>query len=324
MGDQCARPSTTAAKRLYLLSDEPWPRSAKIEVVGIEVLRTAAPGEEAPRSITIPFENGVVKVAKGSNVSLKVAAAWRPRPRSCRSNAPSITARSKRPTASRGERGSVTMSNFRDTSDWRNFWFDNKPFKGVLSTIEFDVVGYDHRVSGYRLEVVDSPAVVETLLDLTYPPYMVDEATSSHLPVTDQPYLPAGHVHSRWARRSRCKFKSNKPLQQAEIVASDTRRARRRSTFPPAQPTARAFRLSRFDALTGSVTLEVSLLDADNVATERPYRVFLTAIEDQPPQVEVAPEGHRQRGDARRGDSRSRQNQRRLWRRRNLVRRPSQ
>ena len=43
------------------------------------------------------------------------------------------------------------MSSFRDTSDHRNFWFDSKPFKGVLSTLEFDVVGYDHRVSGYKL-----------------------------------------------------------------------------------------------------------------------------------------------------------------------------
>ena len=32
-----------AAQRLYLLSDEPWPRSANIEVVGIEVMRNASP-----------------------------------------------------------------------------------------------------------------------------------------------------------------------------------------------------------------------------------------------------------------------------------------
>src|SRR5687768_2528443 len=51
----------TAANRLYLLSDEAWPRSARIEVVGIEVLRTAAPGQEAPRSLTVPFDkSGVV------------------------------------------------------------------------------------------------------------------------------------------------------------------------------------------------------------------------------------------------------------------------
>jgi hypothetical protein len=42
------------------------------------------------------------------------------------------------------------------------------------------------------------------------------------------------------------------------------------------------------------VTLEISLLDADNVTTERPHKVFLTAVEDRPPLVEV-----RLRGSAR-------------------------
>ncbi|HMC10614.1 MAG TPA: hypothetical protein VKH44_04965, partial [Pirellulaceae bacterium] len=67
-----------AAQRLYLLSDQPWPRSAKIEVVGIDVMRYAAPGEESQRALTIPFEGNVVKVARGANVSLKVRAAQAP------------------------------------------------------------------------------------------------------------------------------------------------------------------------------------------------------------------------------------------------------
>ena len=40
-----------AAERLYLLSNEPWPRSAFIEVDGIEVIRQAAIGEDSPRSL---------------------------------------------------------------------------------------------------------------------------------------------------------------------------------------------------------------------------------------------------------------------------------
>src|SRR6187551_3051032 len=119
----------------------------------------------------------------------------------------------------RGERGSVTMSSYRDANEWRNFWFDNKPFKGVLASIDFDVVGYDHRASGYRLEVVDSPAIVETSMDLVYPKYMVDEATSSHLPALGQPYLPAG-TFIPVGTQVTLKFKTNKYLQQVEIVSS--------------------------------------------------------------------------------------------------------
>jgi hypothetical protein len=277
-----------AGRRLYLLSDEPWPRSARIEVVGIELLRSIAPGDEGPRTITVPFEQNVVKVAKGTNVSLKVRAAQAPEaevvPQQC-----TVYYRTLKGGAHvRGERGSVTMSNFRDTTAWRNFWFDGKPFKGVLSTIEFDVVGYDHRASGYKLEVVDSPAVVETRLDLVYPQYMVDEATSSHLPVENQPYLPAG-TFVPVGTQVTLKFKTNKPLRQAEIVPSD---GGERTTIDISSaakdPQSFAYRI---DALRGSVALEISLLDTDNVTTERPFRVFLTAIEDQPPHVEVTLKG---------------------------------
>jgi hypothetical protein len=278
-----------AAERLYLLSDKPWPRSAKIEVVGIEVLRASAPGEETPRTFTVEYgEDKVVKVAKGSNVSLKVRAAQAPEaqvvPQSC-----TIYYRTlKTGERIRGERGSVTMSNYRDAGAWRNFWFDNKPFKGVLASIDFDVVGYDHRASGYRLEVVDSPAVVETVMDLVYPKYLVDEATSSHLPAMDQPYLPAG-TFIPVGTQVTLKFKTNKNLVQAEIVSSDSGE-RHVIELSPGAENRQSFEY-RIDSLPGSVTLDVSLVDTDNVATERPFRVFLTAVEDQPPQIEVGLKG---------------------------------
>jgi len=277
-----AKAFDTATKRLYLLSNESWPRSASIRVVGIEVLRTAAPGQEAPRSITVPFENGLVKVAKGANVQLKVEADLAPKakvvPQQC-----TIYYRTQNADGSRGERGSVVMSSFRDTTSTRNFWFDNKPLKGVLSTIQFDVIGYDHRVSGYRLEVVDSPAIVETKMDLTYPPYMVDEATSNFLPVTDQDYLPAG-TFVPLGTRVKLKFRSNKPLARAEIL--DVAGGERRVIEVLADQDGDRFTYE-IESLTASATFEVSLLDRDNVTTERPYRVFLTGIEDQSPQIEV-------------------------------------
>jgi hypothetical protein len=282
-----------AAERLYLLSSVPWPRSAHIEVVGIEVLRNLSPGDEAPRLMTLPFEGRSLKVAKGANVALKVRAAQSPEaqvvPQSC-----TIYYRTLKGGAGvRGERGSVTMSNYRDTPAVhdepaaRNFRFDGKPFKGVLSTIEFDVVGYDHRASGYKLEVVDSPAVVETAMDLVYPKYMIDEATASHLPAENQPYVAAG-TFLPVGTQVTLKFKTNKPLRQAHIqpVGGEAWTI----DIPPDAKDTLSFAY-RIDALPASMALEISLLDTDNVATEQPHRVFLTAIEDQPPEVDVALKG---------------------------------
>jgi hypothetical protein len=66
-------------------------------------------------------------------------------------------------------------------------------------------------------------------------------------------------------------------------VATDTQE-RTVIDVPAGSPSADRFTFE-IPALQNSVTLEVSLLDRDNVATERPYRVFLTGIEDQSPQI---------------------------------------
>jgi hypothetical protein len=287
-----------AAQRLYLLSDVPWPRSAKIEVVGIEVIRRLAPNDDSPRSITIPFDHNVVKVARGTNVLLKVRAAAPPEADVVPDRCTVYYHTLKSSPSVRGERGSVTMSQFREMStrdaatgedrSWRSFSFDGKPFKGVLSTIEFDVVGYDHRSSGYRLEVVESPAVVETLMDLAYPKYMVDEATSSHLPAENQPYLPAG-TFIPVGTQGTLKFRANKPLQKVDIVPT-TGGDPMTIGIPADAKDTQSFTYS-IDALRTSTSLEINLTDADNVTADRPFRVFLTAVEDQSPQVEVTLKG---------------------------------
>lgn len=277
-----------AAQRLLLINNDPWPRYARIEVVGVEVLRTPGPGEETARTLSIPFAGNVAKVARGSNVSLKVRAAQAPEAQVVPQQCTVIYRTLKGGATIQGERGSVSMSSFRDSGDWRNFWCDSKPFKGVLSTILFDVKGYDHRVSGFRLEVVESPAVIETTLDLTYPKYMVDEAAASHLPALNQPYLAAGTFIPAGTQVT-VKFKANKPLKKAEIIPSDGSPP---ATIEIAQAASDNQTFAyRIDDLKTSVTLDVSLIDTDNVMTERPYRVFLTAVEDQPPQVEVVLKG---------------------------------
>ncbi len=279
-----AKTVTQAARRLYLLSDEPWERSARIEVMGIEVQRAPAPGESAPRTVELPFADGVVKVAKGVNVALKVRALMPPAarftPKTC-----TIYYRADRASdGSGGERGSVLMSSSREAGGYRHFRFEGKPLKGMLTSLTFDVVGYDHRLRDYRLEVVDSPAIIATHLDLTYPEYMVDEATSNFLPIKEQEYLPQG-TFVPLGTNVTLKFTSNKPLKQAEIYNVDTK-AVETVTIAEGQPNKKHF-VVPLGALAGNVTLEVSLLDADNVTTERPHKVYLTGVEDRPPLVEV-------------------------------------
>ena len=277
-----------AAKRLYLLSDDPWERNAQIEVVGIEVQRPAAPGEATTRTVELPFVNGVVKVARGVNVALKVRALLPPAAKVAPNKCTIYYRADRASDGSGGERGSVLMASSRDAGGFRHFRFDGKPLRGVLTSLTFDVVGYDHRIKDLRLEVVDSPAIIATHLDLMYPAYMVDEATSNYLPVKSQEYLPAG-TFIPLGTNVTLKFTANKPLKEAQVYNVDTKEVTT-VVIPAEQANRKHFELP-LGALAGNVTLEVSLLDADSVTTERPHKIYLTGVEDKPPLVDVRMKG---------------------------------
>ncbi|QDU28079.1 hypothetical protein ETAA8_31720 [Anatilimnocola aggregata] len=309
-GFAVARPQElgTAANRLLLLQDVAWPRQAQIEIVGIDVQRTPSAEDPAPRPHTMEFDkSNHLKVAKGANITLRVKAKLPPDaklvPQFC-----TVYYNSRAREGVRAERGRVGMQQFRDQGSYRNFWLEEKPFKGIISTLEFDVVGYDHRVRDYVIEVVESPAVVETLLDLVYPPYIQDEATSSYLPKLDKAYLPSGEFQPAGTQVT-LKFRSSKNLQSATIIDPEAKKeadALAKSELEADRKKAKdivwnysgqlnSSDPSRFScqvpSLDKNLALEVSLVDTDGVTTEQPHRVFLSTIEDQPPQIEVTLKG---------------------------------
>jgi len=279
---------TKAARRLYLLDNELWERFARIEILGVEVRRpsqdTSSTGPQA-----LSFEDGQVKVARGSNVTLRVQAD---------ANAlvlPEQCYLSYR--TAEGDRGTVTMKRVgRPRDDQQLYTCDAKPLAGILSSLDFDVLGYDHRLSGYRIEVVESPTVVGAKMDLRYPAYMVDETKTIHVPRQGEPVLSSGNPLPLGTNVT-LHITSSKPLAQAEIrlldpEATDSTKLeveQRQFEFSPGEQVTRfAYEIP---ALAASRTIEVSLLDTDGVAGERPYRAFLTAVPDEAPRWELAMQG---------------------------------
>lgn len=261
-------------RRLYLLDDDTWPRSAAIEIVGVQVRRDELAADADQGSSMSEFSDGRLKVARGASVSLFVRADAGAKvvPNVC----------SVYYTTAEGDRGRVNMTRVgRIREGYQNYRYDGKPLKGILNNVRFDVVGFDHRLRDYELEVVDSPVVVDATLDCTFPKYMVNEELATWLPrtipLTTATQLPFGTQFTLRAR-------TNKPLAGATLRDTNT------GESLSIQITEDEFEID-VEHLAGNLSLEVTLVDRDNVYSDKPYRIYIVGTEDQPPTVNVRLQG---------------------------------
>ncbi|UUO08973.1 hypothetical protein M4951_11785 [Blastopirellula sp. J2-11] len=256
-------------RRLYWLSDEAWPRLARIEVVGVEVSRPSAASDGTTAADVvevIPFKDGVATVARGSSPKLLVRA---------KSDAEVVPAYCTivYETAD-GARGSVAMQRVGAArSDYQRYIFQRKPLKSILASISFDVIGYDHRLRSLRIEAVDSPAVLTMQVDAAPPEYTnllprVSELTSSS-------ELPIGSQYKLLA-------KTNKPIVRVEVA---NLREQTQSEITLTEPNDQ-FELE-FPPLTDDLSLELTLIDSDGIYSEAPFRVQIAATADQAPNVNL-------------------------------------
>ena len=260
--------------RLYLLGDNPWPRNSRIEVVGVETNQPELGGESgAMVSQTSLFSQRRLKAARGSSLSLLVRAdgAASVIPEVC-----TVVYRTQE-----GDRGRVNMTRVGNLRDgYQMYRYAGKPFAGILSDVQFDVVGFDHRVTDYGVEVVDSPAIVAAELDCTFPKYLVDEELSQwmarSLELTTGMQLPQGTAMT-------IRGLANKPLKSIHVYNPDTEES---IQLEPAREDAHRFEF-QVPLLQEQLSLEVALLDTDDVVSERPHRIYVAGIQDAPPVADV-------------------------------------
>ncbi|MBC8353975.1 MAG: hypothetical protein H8E66_18415 [Planctomycetes bacterium] len=263
-------------RRLYLLENEPWPRNASIEIVGVQVQRDEAETGTNEENAVLEFGASPMKVARGSSLSLFVRADAGAKvvPNVC-----SVDYRT-----AEGNRGRVNMTRVGRIRDgYQNYRYDGKPLKGILSNVKFDVVGFDHRLRDYEIEVVNSPVVIAATLDCDFPDYMVNEELATwlprELPLTTATQLPLG---TRFTLRGH----TSKPLASALLNDTETGEPLPISI----QQGGREF---WFDVseLSGNLSLDVIPIDTDGIASDKPYRIYIVAVEDQPPTVNVRLQG---------------------------------
>jgi hypothetical protein len=150
-------------------------------------------------------------------------------------------------------------------------------FGSILSGLTFDVAGGDARLRGLRIRVVESPNVSLTLA-CEYPAYM--KRAAAEIPVTGVMPLPIG-------TRVTVRAQATKNLRQAQVdyLAQEVPQTHKISLAG-----SREFDFT-IDCLTADQTLSFSLVDTDGVSNRGPIQLALTAVADEPPQIDVQLEG---------------------------------
>lgn len=244
----------TWTSRMLLLSDAGWPRRALIEV--------------------LEFPDGQRKVAQGADMIIRVRAATvapRIAPKTCTIDY----------VTEDGDRGRVTMSRDGEPRNGFQYYrYEGQPFQGMLAPVTFDVFGYDHRASGYHVNVVPSPSISRVLMSWQEPAYLQQPQRSP------QPWQPGVSVPA--GSQVMLEPESTKPLRQAAIDTVES--SETQTVVFDQEPAPQRFELP-LGEVRETTTRELSLLDTDNVTSEQPYRITILVREDLEPTVDLRLQG---------------------------------
>lgn len=238
-------------RRNLLFSLELWPRNTRLSVDG--------------------FNGGVVKVARGADLTI-VAKADLGMPQ-----VPNVV--EVRYRTEDGARLHARMVR-EGAADPRKDKFQeySHTFTGILTPIQFDVLGGDDAVRNLRIQVVDSPATTDMVLDCRYPAYT--GRSQRTLPVTGVMQIPMGSEVTIRAT-------ANKDLRYVEVESALENGTTPPEKLDPVPGDDRRHIQLRLPKFTADTTLLFTLFDTDGIKSREPVRLALAAVADEKPQLNV-------------------------------------
>ena len=192
-----------AMRRLYLLDGEKWERAAHIQIVGVSVIRDDFTGYDFQTPEQLKFTQGHVKVARGATLRILIQADGNKQiPDRCSFHYETADGIS-------GQRRLIKEGGAPGQDQY--FALADNPIDGISESLEFEVIGHDHRIGPFYIDVVESPEISQITLDYDYPAY------TELLPVEDQDWIP-GRTSLPLGTSVQLKLLTNKPVQQLHIV----------------------------------------------------------------------------------------------------------
>jgi hypothetical protein len=238
------------------LSDQNWPRRVRLEVVGFP------PNDSGERVQTIArddeFELTVRADLGGEHVAPE-----------------RVSIRFRLPDGRSGRDYLARIGNSDPTRDqYQSYRYT---FKNVRTSMYLEVVGGDDQIRDLQLRVVDRPELVAVEADCTYPAYL--GRAGEKLIATGGLRVPVGSELTLRATAS-------KDLESATAESTE------RGPLSARAPSSLAEEiLFDYGQLASEDTLLIHLTDSDGIESRHPYRLVITAIPDELPQVAVSLNG---------------------------------
>lgn len=234
------------------LSEQLWPRRVQLTVVGFED-RDVSPVVNVARDDDFEL-NVLASILNGHTAPDEVEIRWRRTSDDGRGGGPMLRIGSAVPGRDEAQQYSYTFK--------------------VSSDLKFDVIGGDDRVRNLRLHAVERPAVTRVWLEVEYPKYMQRESRS--IPISGRAELPEG-------ARAVCRVEANKPLASLEV-----RDSAEQIDLPTERPEDEPQQFSfAIDAATADRVFMITMHDADGVENRDPFRLPLSVLRDEAPEMSV-------------------------------------
>ncbi|MFN5227348.1 MAG: hypothetical protein ACK5FS_00635 [Planctomycetota bacterium] len=268
------------SKRLFNLSDSPWPRRTSLGVVGLELDVPPFTNTPTRDRYLVPMENNRLLAPKGSSVRLRATA------KDLLAEPYDKCALHYRDRA--GNRGRASMLSY-SNSNPREFILDGPPLEAINDNLWFSIVGGDARLSNLVLETVDAPLALSTDLDVYYPSYLQRSTKTTwgneRLEFRNGMRLPQG------TQVGFC-IRENKPILKIDVMqvagtAGDD--STKQFTVELDKPSLE-FALPA-TVLLGNLFVELRLWDNLGLCSTRVQQYVIAATADKVPEIDFVLEG---------------------------------
>ncbi|QEF99220.1 hypothetical protein Mal15_32810 [Stieleria maiorica] len=267
-----------AAARLTLLSDARWPRRAKLEMVGVDLPTVSASNIQDSDPDRLAFENGVMRLPTGSSGTLRIRAAAE--------DAEVPSACTVYYETDDGTRGQSNMRRVgRERDGYQSFVLDGPPLSNLASSFSFSIQGLDDRLTDYRIEAVEPPAIASMEVNVRYPEYLRDAGGENGAAYDLETTYQAGLRISEGSRVT-LEAVSSLPLGDMDAVLESDGQETRLTNLQFSDD-RRSVKLN-LDHFRSPTAIRLVPSDPSGISAQAPFRYFLGAILDEPPSVSLS------------------------------------